>query len=123
MQVINQKVYRSFFIVLLLGMAVASPFLIGYAYVQLTGTAAMLLMTGGGIYLGGVLVVSLLFNVPMNHKLETFDHSGSAAAAYWQKTYLTRWVFWNHIRALASGAAAVCFLAACVLLAQGAGIS
>lgn len=122
MQVINRKVYRSLFIVLLLGMAAISPIFIGYAYVQLTGTAAILLMTGGGIYLAGVFLVSLLFNIPMNHRLESFDHGGLEAATYWQKTYLTRWVFWNHVRTLASGAAAACFLAACIVLAQGAGV-
>jgi len=119
MQVINRKVYRSIFMVLLLGMSAISPIFIGYAYVQLTGAAAILLITGGAIYLAGVFVVSLLFNVPMNQKLESFDHVGSDAATYWQKTYLTRWVFWNHVRTLASGAAAVCFLAACGVLAQG----
>ena len=34
MQVINREVYRSVFIVLLLGMAAVSPLLIGYAYLK-----------------------------------------------------------------------------------------
>ena len=44
-------------------------------------------MSGGALYIAGVFVVSLIFNVPMNSRLDAKDYSGSDAAAYWSNTY------------------------------------
>ena len=120
MQVINREVFRSVFMFLLLGMSALSPFLIGYAYFRVTGSASALIMTGGAIYLVGVFVVSLVFNVPMNNRLDAKDYTGTEAAAYWTNTYMPRWTFWNYVRAIASTASAICYLIASVWLAQGA---
>ena len=120
MQVINREVFRSVFMFLLLGMSALSPLLIGYAYLRVAGPASDLIMTGAAVYLVGVFVVSLVFNVPMNNRLEAKDHAGAEAAAYWKKTYFPRWTFWNYVRAIAAAASATCYLVACVLLAQGA---
>ena len=119
MQVINREVYSSLFMFLLLGMSALSPFLIGYAYLHLAGYAANLIMAGAALYLVGVFVVSLVFNVPMNNRLEAREYAGPEAASYWAKTYMPRWTFWNGIRAIASAASATCFLVACVGLARG----
>lgn len=120
MQIINREVYRSLFIVLLLGMSALSPLLIGYAYFRVAGSASALIMTGGALYLAGVFAVSLLFNVPMNRRLDDKNHSGAEAAAYWKNSYVSRWTFWNSVRAIASAGSATCYLVACVWLAQGA---
>ena len=119
MQVINREVFRSVFMVLLLGMSALSPFLIGYAYFRVAGSASTLIMTGGAIYLAGVFVVSLVFNVPMNNRLEAKEYSSAEAATYWTNTYMPHWTFWNYVRAIASAASAICFLIASVWLAQG----
>ena len=119
MQVINRKVFRSLFMVLLLGMSALSPFLIAYAHFRVAGSASTLIMAGGAIYLAGVFAVSLIFNVPMNNRLEAMDYSGGEAAAYWTKTYFPCWSFWNYVRAISSGGAASCYLVSSVLLAQG----
>ncbi len=113
MQVINV------FMVLLLGMSALSPFLIGYAYFHLAGPPSSLIITGGALYFFGGFVVTLAFNVPMNNRLDTLDYAGPEAAAYWTDTYMPHWTFWNYVRAIASGGAAICFLAASVWLAQG----
>ncbi len=120
MQVINREVFRSVFMVLLLGMSALSPVLVGYAYFFVAGSASTLIMTGGALYLAGVFVVSLVFNVPMNNRLEAKDFAGPEAATYWTNTYFPRWTFWNAVRAIASAGSAICFLVACVWLAQGA---
>lgn len=120
MQVINREVFRSAFMFLLLGMSALSPILIGYAYFRLEGPAGDLIMTGGTIYLAGVFVVSLVFNVPMNNRLEAKDYASAEAATYWTNTYMPQWTFWNYVRAVASAASAICFLAASVWLAQAA---
>ncbi len=119
MQVINREVFRSVFMFLLLGMSALSPFLIGYAYLRVGGPAAELIVAGAAVYLAGVFLVSLVFNVPMNNRLEAQDYAGAEAAAYWKKTYFPRWTFWNYVRALAAAASATCYLAACISFAQG----
>lgn len=119
MQVINREIYRSVFMFLLLGMSALSPFLVGYAYFRLAGPATSWIMAGGTIYFAGVFVVSLVFNVPMNNRLEAREYSSTEAATYWTTTYLPRWILWNHIRAIASSASAVCYLVAGVWLARG----
>ncbi len=119
MQVINREVFRSVFMVLLLGMSALSPFLIGYAYFRMAGSASALIMAGGAIYLAGVFVVTLVFNVPMNNRLDAREYSGTEAAIYWTNTYMPRWTFWNYVRAIASAASAICYLIASVWLAQG----
>ena len=119
MQVINREVFRSVFMVLLLGMSALSPFLIGYAYFRIAGLAAAWIIAGGTIYLAGVFAVTLVFNVPMNNHLDAKEYSGIEAATYWSNTYMPHWTFWNHVRSLAAAGSAICFLAACLWLAQG----
>jgi len=118
MQVINREVFKSVFMVLLLGMSALSPLLIGYAYFNLTGPASALIVTGGAIYLAGVFAVTLVFNVPMNNRLDATDYSSSEAESYWKTTYFPDWTFWNYVRTIASMASATCFLLACVWLAE-----
>ncbi len=119
MQVINREVFSSVFMVLLLGMSALSPLLVGYAYLRLAGPVSALLMTGGAIYLAGVFAVTLVFNVPMNNHLDGKEYSSDEAATYWKNSYMPRWTFWNYVRAIAAAAAAICYLVACVWLAQG----
>jgi len=119
MQIINREVYRSVFMVLLLGMSALSPLLIGYAWFRLAGGASAVITTGGVLYLAGVFAVTLAFNVPMNQRLDGLDFTGAEAAGYWAGTYLPRWTFWNYIRALASAGSAACFLAGSLWLVQG----
>jgi len=120
MQVINREVFRSVFMFLLIGMSALSPILMGYAYFRIEGPASALIMVGGAIYLAGVFVVSLVFNVPMNNRLDAKKYSGPEAATYWTNTYMPLWTFWNYVRAIASAGSAVCFLIAGVWLVQGA---
>ncbi len=119
MQVINREVFRSIFMGLLLGMSALSPFLAGFAYFNLSGSVSALIMVGGMLYFIGVFVVSLVFNVPMNNQLDTKEYSGKGAAIYWKNIYYPRWTFWNYIRAIAAGGAAVCFLVSSVWIVQG----
>ena len=118
MQVINREVFRTVFMVLLLGMSALSPFLMAYAYVGVSGAASVLIGAGGAIYLIGVFAVSLIFNVPMNKRLDRMDYAGAEAAAYWNGTYMPRWTFWNYVRAIAAAASAICFLTAGMWMVQ-----
>ena len=119
MQIINREVFSSVFMFLLLGMSALSLFLIGYAYYRVSGSASELIMAGGAVYFVGVFAVSLVFNVPMNNRLDTKEYTGADATAYWTNTYLPYWTLWNYVRAIASAAAAICFLIAAIELSQG----
>ena len=57
MQIINRKVYRTVFMVLLLGMAALSPVLIGTAVLAVSGPASTWMIVGGALYLVGVFFV------------------------------------------------------------------
>lgn len=118
MQAISREVFRSVFMVLLLGMTALSPLLIGYASLFIAGSAATLIMIGGAVYLVGVFVVTLVFNVPMNQRLAAMEFSSTEAATYWAATYMPRWTFWNYVRAIASAASAICYVVACGWLVQ-----
>ncbi len=107
MQVINRKVYGSAFLVFLLGLAPVTLFIAMYAFATLSGPAAIWVISGGLLYVVGVIAVTMVCNVPMNKRLDALDHSSDEAAAYWQ-IYLSQWTAWNHVRTVASAASAVC---------------
>ena len=109
MQIINRKVMPTFFMVLLLGMSALAPLLGLYAYMAVPAPASGWIIAGCLAYVFGVFLVTVMFNVPMNQRLEGLDNTTAEAAAYWQH-YVPRWSVWNHIRTAASGAAAVCLL-------------
>ena len=117
MQVINREVYGTLFMVLLLGMSALAPLLGALAITHVEGPAATLMAAGGGLYLVGVFVVTAARNVPMNKRLDGMLSTDAATITYWTDVYVPRWTVWNHLRAGASLAAAVCFLLAGLLLA------
>lgn len=120
MQIINRKVFRTLFMVMLLGMTLASPMLAAYAYWELSGPAVAWVVTGGAVYFVGTFLVTMVFNVPMNVRLDRMDHQSAEAAAYWQR-YVPVWSFWNWVRTTASAAAAVCLLMALYRLLETSG--
>lgn len=58
-----------------------------------------------GVYLLGSVAVTIMFNVPRNNKLAALQPGSAEAAAYWP-VYVREWLFWNHVRCIASLAAA-----------------
>jgi uncharacterized membrane protein len=117
MQVINHKVFKTVFMVLLLGMSALSPLLIAYGYFYVPGAASAWVIAGGAIYLAGVFLVTIICNVPMNQRLDRMDHTSHDAASYWRR-YVPAWSFWNHVRTAASAGSAVCYLVASAWLVQ-----
>ena len=117
MQLINREVYTTIFLVLLLGMSALTPALGVYAFAYLDDATGGLMLAGGILYFAGVFIVSVVRNVPMNKRLDTLVSTDTTTAAYWTNTYLPRWTFWNSVRAVSAGAAAVCFLVALTITA------
>ncbi len=115
MQLINRKVYGSVFLILLMGMAALSLVLSGYAYQRMSGSASGWIVVGGAIYFIGVFLVTIVFNVPMNKRLDMMDLAAAETATYWS-TYVPTWTFWNHIRTFSAAVSSACFLIACLSL-------
>ena len=76
--------------------------------------AAYLLM-GALLYLVGTIFVTMAANVPLNNRLARAKPDGVESASLW-KQYLKTWTAWNHLRTIASLAAATCFIMALVRL-------
>ena len=69
------------------------------------------MLAGGVLYVLGMFVVTMTFNVPLNNALAAADPASQEAASLWAR-YLTDWTFWNHVRTVASTLACALFIAA-----------
>lgn len=74
------------------------------------------LLAGAALYLIGSLLVTMVFNVPMNNALAAASLDDADSAGLWAN-YLTNWTFWNHVRTAASLGAAACFTTGLIKLA------
>lgn len=116
MQQINQQVYRSTFMVLLLGLVPFSLALgvIGAIYVP--GTSGIFLISGALFYVLGVFLTTVVCNVPMNKKLDAMALQDVATPVYW-RDYAQRWTQWNHVRSATAAMATLAYLGAALTLA------
>jgi len=119
MQGINREVFKTVFMVLLIGMWGLSAALGAFAYLGALGSSSTAILWAAIVYSIGVAGVTLVFNVPMNTRLATKDYDSPKGAAYWTDVYYPRWTFWNWLRGVASAVAAVFYLNACLQLVQG----
>jgi uncharacterized membrane protein len=69
------------------------------------------LVAGSLLYLIGIVMVTMIFNVPLNDALAAADPASADGAALWSR-YLDEWVMWNHVRTITGIAALACFVAA-----------
>jgi uncharacterized membrane protein len=74
-------------------------------------SATAVMLAGGFIYVVGMIVVTMAFNVPLNNALAAVDPSSAEGASLWSH-YVKNWTLWNHIRTGASLAASVLFTVA-----------
>lgn len=98
MQAIDVTVLNGAFLSVFTGTA-----LFGAVLVVLTFFGGSLWAAAGAIaYIVGTFGVTMGINVPMNERLRKLEPESAEAAAYWQQTYLTDWVFWNSVRTAAA---------------------
>ncbi len=96
MNSINRVIVRSAFMPLFWGSSLLAVILIVLAGWHSSGMLATL---AGAVYLAGMLLVTALFNVPLNNRLR--DCREQECADVWF-VYTRRWTFWNHVRTAAS---------------------
>jgi uncharacterized membrane protein len=111
MQVINVVILNPWFLLAFMGTAVLSLILVAGGFIY-GGPARFYLIAGGLLFLGGVILVTMIVNVPMNNALEALQPGSEEAARLWSSTTLVDWVRWNHVRTLASIGALGCFVMA-----------
>jgi len=107
MQAINVTVVNPLFLGSFLGAALVSAVLAVLALADWQ-PGSPLLLAGGLLYLLGCILVTLACNVPRNNRLAAVAADDAAAPTVWRH-YLAEWTAWNHVRTLASFAAAAAF--------------
>lgn len=108
MQSINVVILNPVFLTVFFGTAVICLFLAITALPRWHDPSARYLIAGSVLYLVGSILVTMLFNVPRNNLLASLQPQSAQAAAVWSD-YLRSWTAWNHVRTVASLAAAAAF--------------
>lgn len=111
MNAINTDILKSLFMPLFFCTSLASLMLAVLATIHWSHAGAGTTLAGGVLYVVGMFMVTIFFNVPLNDALAAADPSNSASNALWQR-YLSEWTKWNHIRTVASAAASALFVVA-----------
>ena len=111
MQSINVVVLNPWFFVAFFGTAAVCLALLFAALIGWSEPGALFLLLGSLAYLVGSILVTIVFNVPLNNRLAAVSPDSSEAAAMWTR-YRSDWTAGNHVRTVACLAAAAAFTAA-----------
>ncbi|GAA3809019.1 DUF1772 domain-containing protein [Streptomyces phyllanthi] len=111
MQAINVAALKPPFMLLFVGSAVLCAVLAVVTFVLWPDEGRVELLLGSALYLFGCFGVTVAANVPRNEALARLEAGTPEAAAYWPG-YVSEWSTWNHVRGIASAAAALSYLLA-----------
>lgn len=107
-QSINITVYNPWFMGTFLGTAAACIFLAVTSLFKWQQPGAAYLLVGSLLYLMGTVLVTAVFNVPLNDALAIVDPNSADGASLW-RSFVPEWTRWNHVRTAAALAAAALF--------------
>jgi len=105
MQSINVVVINPVFLTVFLGTGGLCALGILASLMRWQDPRAAYMIAGGALYLVGSILVTMMFNVPRNNALAALAPSSAEGAKLWA-SYLSSWTAWNHVRTIASLAAA-----------------
>ncbi len=108
MQSMNITAINPLFMLAIFGTAAVCFFLAVSSLLKWQQPGAVYLLVGSLLYLVGAVLVTVVFNVPLNDALAIVDPSSPDGASLWSN-YLTNWTNWNHVRTVAALAAAALF--------------
>jgi uncharacterized membrane protein len=111
MNAINTTIVQSLFLPLFLATTLASLLLAVLSFFRWGELGAFVIIAGGLLYVVGMFVVTMVFNVPLNNALAAVDPASSEAGSLWAR-YLSDWTWWNHVRTISSTLACAAFIAA-----------
>ncbi|MFB7498043.1 DUF1772 domain-containing protein [Streptomyces sp. NPDC056161] len=111
MNAINVSAVTPAFMLVFAGTAVLCAMIAVVTFVLWPDEGKVELLLGSALFLFGSFGLTLVANVPRNDALARVEPGTPEAAAYWP-TYVREWTMWNHVRTVASAAAAVVYLLA-----------
>ena len=111
MQSINETIINPIFFVLFFGTGIVCAISVVASIIFWGIPEAGFLLSGGVVYLIGSLMVTFIFNIPMNNTLASCKANEEKGSAYWP-IYFQQWTTWNHVRFVSSVASATLFIVA-----------
>jgi len=111
MQSVNIVIINPIFLAVFMGTAALSLVTSVAAILNWSAEGSGWLLAGSLLYLLGIIVVTMVFNVPLNNEIAAVDAASGEGAAVWAR-YLDVWVKWNHVRSIAGLGALACFIQA-----------
>ena len=109
MNMINVVIINPMFLGVFLGTGVLCAVLAIMSMLRWQQPGAAWMLGAALVYLVGSIVVTMVFNVPLNNALAAVTPAN--ADGVWNN-YLSTWTFWNHVRTVASLATSAGFIAA-----------
>jgi len=109
MQSINIVIVRPAFLLVFFGTGVISLVAVVLGWQVFNMLACTFFCMGAATYILGCLGVTMAFNVPLNDRLAAVNPSSKEGGQMWQ-IYLVKWVFWNHVRSLATILSTLCLV-------------
>jgi uncharacterized membrane protein len=108
MQAINITAINPSFMIAIFGTAAICIFLAIASLLKWHQLGAPYLLIGSLLYVIGTVLVTIVFNVPLNDALASVKPDSPEGANLWA-SYLTNWTLWNHVRTITALAAAAIF--------------
>ena len=97
MQSIDETILNPVFFLVFFGTALVGVVLEVLAVLDWTSAGSRWRFVGGFLYLTGSIVVTMVFNVPLNNRLAKVAPDSTEGATVWSQ-YLKAWLPWNHVR-------------------------
>lgn len=111
MNSINITVINPWFFSVFFGTPIVCAILAVMALLKWSEPGTALILAGCLIYILGSLVVTMVFNVPLNNALAAVTSAAGEGGALWTR-YLSEWTFWNTVRTIAPLLAMLLFIIA-----------
>ena len=99
------------FMLALFGTAATCVALVVASVARLGQRDAVPVLVGSGLYLIGVILVTIVCNVPRNDMLAGIDPASQTSAPVWAG-YVNGWTLWNHVRTISALTATAAFIIA-----------
>lgn len=109
MQSINVVVLNPWFFTAFFGTAAICVVLAAYSMLDWESPRSNYLLAASVAYLVGVILVTIVRNVPLNNALAAVEPGSAQGDEVWAR-YLSVWTAWNHVRTVAPLLAAALFI-------------
>jgi len=106
MNAINEVILRSWFMPVFFGSTLLYVILAAMAVFDASLADRLMLFTAASIYVAGMFLCTVMFNVPLNNRLANAGKDGIAQQETWAH-YLKYWTRFNHLRTICSLTASI----------------